>query len=402
MGVRRAHVPKLPGKSKTGVDDYQRKKGVKATKKMLQEAAKTPLIGGPISIEIENLKETDMQRIDYLWEPYIPKAVLSGVKGDPGGGKTFVALSIAAALSQGKIPASEDQMCEPVNTLYCRYENDAARVVKPRFIAMGGEPSRLFTLTGVKGSDGKPRAFTLADAEAIKQAIEKCKAQFVVFDPLQSFLGAGVDMHRANETRPILDGLAKVAEETDAAIWIVRHMAKSSRGRSVHSGLGTIDIVGALRTEVLVGCAPDDRNHCAFIHDKPGICRRGASLRFEIESTTVKDADNTSINTARVVWKGTSYLTASDLSAPEDTTRHMTKDAKTWLRDQLANGARLVSELVIEWTSASGQKPENAERMLQRAAKGINVLKTRRGKGGVVEWALGPQRKFEPQRANTQ
>lgn len=203
-------------------------------------------------------------------------------------------------------------------------------------------------------------------------------------------------MHRANETRPVLDGMAKVAERTGASILLVRHLAKSSSGRSVHSGLGSIDIVGAMRSEVLVGCAPDDRTNCALIHDKPGICRRGDSLRFSIDSAVVDGTDGKPIKTAGVTWRGVSYLTAADLRAPEDATRHMTKDARTWLRDRLAAGPRLISELTAEWAAVSGQELKNAERTLQRAAVGVIGPKQRRcGKGGPWEWKLSGPRKFE-------
>ena len=390
--VKLAAIPSTGRGKKTGVDDYGKAKGVKAVKRLFDRAA---TIGGQVELESLNGKDADMKPIEYLWEPYIPKGCLSGMKGDPGGGKTFVALSIAAALSRGEVPAASDLKCAPIKTLYFSYENDPARVVMPRYTAMSGLPAHLEIVTGARGPDGKPRPFTLADVEAIEQAILRTKARFVVFDPLQSFLGAGVDMHRANETRPVLDGLAKVAERTGSAILLVRHLAKSATGRSVHSGLGSIDIVGAMRSEVLVGSSPTNRDECAMIHDKPGICRRGDSLRFSIDKAEVKGTDGTPIHTARVTWHGTSYLTAADLRAPENGGKSVMQDARAWLADKLAEGGRLISKLTEEWAATSGQEPRTAERTLQKASKGLVSKKRPGGKHGLVEWVLAPPRKFE-------
>lgn len=389
--VKLAVVPSTNRGKKTGVDDYAKRKGIKAVKKLFDRAA---TLSGPVELESLNGENADMKPIEYLWEPYIPKGCLSGMKGDPGGGKTFVALSIAAALSRGDVPASS-RRCAPLCTLYFSYENDPARVVMPRYTAMGGVRARLEMITGAHGPDGQPHPFTLADVEAIEKAITRTGAQFVVFDPLQSFLGASVDMHRANETRPVLDGLAKLAERTGAAILLVRHLAKSAAGRSVHSGLGSIDIVGAVRSEVLVGSSPSNRDECAMIHDKPGICRRGDSLRFSIDKAQVKGTAGKPINTARVTWHGVSYLTAADLRAPESAGKSVTQDARAWLRSKLTEGTRLITELAEEWAATSGQEPRTAERTLQRASQGLVVKKRRGGKHGPWEWALVPPRKFE-------
>ena len=52
---------------------------------------------------------------------------------------------------------------------------------------------------------------TLAD-ERIENAIRENHARLVIIDPLQAFLGANVDMNRANEVRPIFRRLADAAQ----------------------------------------------------------------------------------------------------------------------------------------------------------------------------------------------
>jgi hypothetical protein len=347
--VKVAHIKKLPGAKKTGADDLGKTKGLKALKKVLEKAAARPVVGGPITLCVQRADETDMELTEFLWKPYIPKAKLCGVKGDPGGGKTTALLGISACFSRGRIPATYEE-CEPVNTLYFSYENDPESQVIPRFVAAGGDRERLFIATGAVGEDGKPRPFSLADTESIEKQIRKNNIGLVIFDPLQSYLGGDLDMHRANETRPVLDGLTTVAKRTGAAICIVRHLAKSSTGRSVNNGLGSIDIVGAVRSELLVGRSPDDPTHWVMIHDKTNVGRFGDSLRFEIENVVVKNKKGESIETAKVTWRGKSDLTSADLRAPERAKqKNVTERAREWLRGVLTNGPRLATELFSEW-----------------------------------------------------
>ena len=210
-----------------------------------------------------------------------------------------------------------NEKCEPVNTLYFSHENDAESQVLPRFVAAGGDTARLLIVTGAVDADDKPQSFSLADTGALEKTLTDHLIGLVIFDPLQSYLGGKVDMYRANETRPLLDGLMGVAKRTGAAIVIVRHLSKSSSGRSVNSGLGSIDIVGAVRSELLIGKSPDEPMHWAMIHDKTNVGRFGDSLRFAIESAAVMNTKGESIETAKLTWQGKSDLTSADLRAPE-------------------------------------------------------------------------------------
>ena len=60
--------------------------------------------------------------------------------------------------------------------------------------------------------EGK-RELTLCDAR-LEEAIRRTAAKLIVLDPLQAYLGSNVDMHRANEVRPVLKRLSLMAERT--------------------------------------------------------------------------------------------------------------------------------------------------------------------------------------------
>lgn len=77
---------------------------------------------------------------------------------------------------------------------------------------------------------------TMADIR-LEEAIIQTKARMVVLDPIQGFLGAEVDMHRANEIRPLMKRIAVLAEKYHCAIILIGHMNKT-----VTENLPTVDL----------------------------------------------------------------------------------------------------------------------------------------------------------------
>jgi hypothetical protein len=201
--------------------------------------------------EIVALSDVQSLAISWIWRPYLAAGMLSMLSGDPGSGKTFVLLAIAAALSTGRQPG--DKTTEPIScptdVLYLSIENSPEYVIRPRFDSLYGNPAKFHLLRGAQLAEQKA-AVTLSDVRLLGAAIQKTKARFVIVDPIQSYLGAQVDAHRSNETRPVMDGLVRPAEEYKVSIVLARHLAKAASGKAVYRGLGSIDLTGAVRTEL--------------------------------------------------------------------------------------------------------------------------------------------------------
>ena len=66
--------------------------------------------------------------------------------------------------------------------------------------------------------DDSDTPLTMRDAR-LEQAIIETNAKLVVLDPIQGFLGADVDMHRANEIRPIMKHMSELAENEQVQRW---------------------------------------------------------------------------------------------------------------------------------------------------------------------------------------
>lgn len=172
-------------------------------------------------LKIISLSEIKAEEVKWLWYPYIPFGKVTIVQGDPGEGKTTFVLSVIAALTRGDALPECETGLPPMNVIYQTAEDGLADTIKPRLEAAGADCTRVQTI------DDSKSVLTLTD-QRLEEAIHSTDAGLLVLDPLQAYLGSGVDMHRANEIRPIMKKLSAVAERTGCAVVLIGHMNKAS------------------------------------------------------------------------------------------------------------------------------------------------------------------------------
>jgi AAA domain len=142
----------------------------------------------------------------------------------------------------------------------------------PPLRPLGGDAARLVLLRGVvSGGSGQSTSLSLRDTPALEDALQRTHARLLIVDPLHSYFGAGVDLHHSGETRPVLDGLARLAESHRCCILFVRHLSKRGTGRAIHRGLGSMELSGAVRTEFLAGSSPDAPSCPALLQVKSNL-----------------------------------------------------------------------------------------------------------------------------------
>lgn len=214
---------------------------------------------------------------------------------------------------------------EPAVVIYQTAEDGLADTIKPRLTALGADCSRVVVI------DESEKDLTLID-ERIEQAIKETKAKLFIIDPLQAYLGVNVDMHRANEIRPVFKSLAGVAERTGCAIMILGHMNKMSGAvKGLYRGLGSIDIAAAARSILLIGRVKDSPTMRVMAHLKSSLAQEGQSIAFDIGG-----------DTGRFAWTGTYDISAEELlngcgqGRPANTKKHKAMDM---LQELLNDGA---------------------------------------------------------------
>ena len=226
------------------------------------------------SVPMICMNDVEQTEVDWLWYPYIPFGKLTIVQGNPGEGKTFFAMQLAAACTNQKFLPDMEPF-EPFNMIFQTAEDGLGDTVKPRLVSAGADLKRVLVI------DDSENPLSLAD-DRIEKAIRENNAKLMVIDPLQAFLGANVDMNRANEVRPFFRKLADIAQSTGCAIVMIGHLNKASGTQSTYRGLGSIDIAAVVRSILFVGKVRDDPTTRVIVHEKSSLAPPGQALAFSL------------------------------------------------------------------------------------------------------------------------
>ena len=277
------------------------------------------------SVKIIRMSNVELTPVDWLWKPYLPFGKLSVLQGNPGEGKTYFAMHLAAACTNGKLMPNMERL-EPFNVIYQTAEDGLGDTVKPRLIEAGADLDRVLVI------DDSEVQLTLSD-ERIEKAIIENNARLVIIDPIQAYLGADVDMNRANEVRPIFMRLGQVAQRTGCAILLIGHLNKAAGMQSLQRGLGSIDIAAAVRSVMFIGKLKHDPTMRILTHEKSSLAPPGVSLAFSL-------GDEGGFR-----WVGEYDITADEmLSGIEPQRETKTQQAKDLICTLLAGGKRAFSE----------------------------------------------------------
>ena len=309
------------------------------------------------NLKLINMEQVEIEKIDWLLYPFIPFGKVTIVQGDPGEGKTTMVLQIIAKLTKGEavLPSDSDESdleektmaLEPVNVIYQTAEDGLGDTIKPRLLSAGADCSRVMVI------DDNDQALTMMDAR-LEEAIIKTKARLVVLDPIQGFLGAAVDMHRANEIRPLMKRIAVLAEKYHCAIILIGHMNKNSNGKSSYRGLGSIDFQAAARSVLIVGRIKDEPEIRVVCHVKSSLAPEGKSIAFRLDKDTGFE------------WIGEYDISADDLLSGDNRGQKI-HAAKEFLKEILASGSVAQTKVAEEAESRRIKKKTlwNAKKELE-------------------------------------
>lgn len=319
-------------------------------------------------LRVRRMADVAPELVSWLWWPYIPKGKLTLLEGDPGVGKSWVALAIATAVSLGKgLPGEEAG--EPANVLLASAEDGLGDTIRPRLDAMGADVARIHAVDG---------PLTLDDMgfPSLESAIAAVRPALVVLDPLVAYLGDALDIHRANETRHVMAALARLAETHGLALVAVRHLTKGGASKPIYRGLGSIDFTAACRSVLLAGHAAENPQEGGIVQIKSNLAPAGAAIGYELRD-------------GGFYWTGESALTAGDILAADDGSgSSQLEEATAFLQEELADGPVLAAQ-VLRNADGAGLKA----RTVNRAKPKLGVVTHRQGEpgkrgGGRFTWHL--------------
>jgi hypothetical protein len=232
------------------------------------------------------------KKTEWFWYPRLPLGELSMLDGDPGFNKSSITIDLTArSTTNAEMPDGTPGVDGGV--VLCLAEDSWEKTVRPRLDVAGADLDRVMFL----------ETFTIpGDEKAIVTAIGKTKAKLVVIDPLNAFLTA--DSNSDQKVRQALLHVRTIAEELNVAVLMVRHLVKRGGRNAMYLGLGSIGIIAAARSALLVRPCPDDEDLRVLCHSKTNLGPFAPSLLYE-------PVDDHGV--VRIEWRGPCDYKASEL-----------------------------------------------------------------------------------------
>jgi hypothetical protein len=276
----------------------------------------------------------DRKPVTFLWEPYIPKSVITMFAGTPGLGKSFVSCSLAAMVSSGDYLPGMDVFGEvkpppPARVLMFCTEDNANTTVRPRLEDCGANMKNIRVFSG-RNKDGNEVKLSFGDRgfEVLRKLITAWKPELVIFDPMVSFTGSKIDMNQQNQVRGVLEPLIRIAEESNIAIMLVAHATKGD----LAAVMGSQDFTAAPRSVIIAHPDPEiehGEEGCLLVHAKKNLTRSGQTWRVRIDGARVNWIEAVDVN-----------LTEIKAATEAKVRSHVSPaDVLSWLKEELRHGS---------------------------------------------------------------
>lgn len=334
---------------------------------------------------IVRLADVHPEAVRWLWPGRIARGKLTLLAGDPGLGKSFVSLDLAARVSVGSPwPDDPSTRAPQGSVVLLSAEDDLGDTIRPRLDAAGADVKRIHALTTVtvkddKGEYSRPVDLT-RDLEHVEAAIKQAgDCKLVVIDPISAYLG-GTDSHKNAEVRGMLTPLAELAAKHDVALLAITHLRKSA-GPAVYRSMGSLAFTAAARAVWVVTKDNEDEQRRLVLPVKNNIAPDVNGLAYRIEPYGDGGA-------AVVVWEAdTVTISADEALASErggdDGETSALAEAIDWLRHTLADGPHPGNEVKSE-----AKLDGIALRTLDRAKAKLGVKAAPEGLRGPWVWRL--------------
>ncbi|HEY3351174.1 MAG TPA: AAA family ATPase [Thermoanaerobaculia bacterium] len=378
--VRILKLPALPPKG--DVSDWLQAGGTpEELKRLAREATEwTPeqevVTAHTFGARTVALSDVQAEEVSWLWDGRIPLGKLTLLDGDPGLGKSTLALEVAARLTRGeRLPGGG--LAEVSSVLILSAEDGLGDTIRPRLEAAGADVSRVFAIQGVSDSEGEEEFPCLRHVTEIEEAIRAHAARLLIVDPLMAYLGGETNSWHDQDVRRALAPVAAMAERTGAAVLIIRHLTKGGGSNAIYRGGGSIGISGAARSVLLVAKDPADEERRILASAKSNLSRPPDSLAYRLRNAG---------DVARVEFETSSVpLTADQLLAAQEQPEHCGPrgEAVDFLRDLLADRPVGAKEVL-----KAAREAGISEMTLRRAKDKLGIRPKRIGFEGGWFWGL--------------
>jgi putative DNA primase/helicase len=342
-------------------------------------------------LEVIEMADTEIERIEWLVPDFVPKGKLTLVAGAGETGKTSLVLSLAAIASMGGT-WPDGAPCETAGSvLIFSTEDDAPTTIFPRLIAMGANPKNIAVVAYNTSANKAKRRFDPAiDMPVLERhAIARGNVSLIVIDPITSAVTG--DMNKTNEVRRGLQSVVETAAKVNCAVIGITHFTKNSEGRNPADRVIGSQAFAAYARMVLVAARDEQSSKRVLTRAKSNISLTGGGFSYLLREVVLAEKN---IKTLAVVWGEQLQGSAREILASvehkdekDESAAHTQMDeAQAFLKEALKDGQRYQKHLVDEAKERLGIQ----ERTLQRARQRLGVT-TRKQSNGNWMWSLAPE-----------
>lgn len=328
---------------------------------ILQDVDELRRLHRPKDVNIIGLEKIMPKSISWLWPGRIPKSMLTLCCGDPGVGKSFCSIALAARLSRGLALPDSQFSGTSCSSLFILGEDPIAEAVRPRADANGADVSRILLL--------QEPGFHLTDTPKLRWILGRHKdVGLIVIDPLTAFFPAKTKYFEDPSVRAALLPLAGFAEESGVAVLAIAHFRKAEAEAAIHRVAGSVGLAGIARSIIAVTRdEDDDPDRRLLMSLKANYSKRPSSLAFRI-------GEDLKILFEDVPIEADAENVLSSHERKEEAAE--TSYAREWLEDTLQGGPLEVGEI-----GERAKKAGISRSALYRAKKKIKALHHVQGVG---------------------
>jgi hypothetical protein len=304
--------------------------------------------------------------VNWLWQHRLGLGKLAMLEGDPGLGKSLLALDLAARLTTGRPWPDGSPAASPSCAIVLNAEDSTEDTVRPRLEALGADLDRVIVYEPDDLPAPGPLRLSLA-IDVLDRLLTRTPARLVIFDPILAFLDEHVYIQSEISVRRALFPLAQLACQHDLCALVLRHLNKKPGAPGLYRGAHSIAFLAACRSAWLAARDPKETSKCVLAQVKNNIAPRQPSLAYQVEAHAGGPPTFT--------WLGPASYTVEDLSGrlPRAAVADRPRDqAVDFLTSYLASGPRTSRQV---WAAA--QEQGLAEHTLRRA-KGYREIKSAR------------------------
>jgi len=272
-------------------------------------------------------------KIEWHWPGRIMKGEVNLIDGRKGQGKSTMMCDFAVRITSGKPFPGQRKSSLPGACLWFGSEENFNKAIKPRFVALGGNPKSIFTVDPSK-LDGSERIYLPGAVDLLEAHIRYTGCKILVVDPFTALANPLADFNNPSFARMYMETLRDLCHAHRMTILVNRHFRKSTVGCAIEHGLGSIQIVNVCRVVLRVDEHPQDRDVKILSTVATNYGEIPPPVSFHLEKATA--------SLARVEWGKVLDLTMDEIMQPDEDAggRDERTDATTLLIGILKSGKK--------------------------------------------------------------